>query len=149
MIKRRARRAGLPHTTCCHTFWATAIKMQPSTSLASSSAPWSLCRTSGPGRGSRCTTWGIAAACLTIKSVIVPAEYWDTGVAVLLIDEMARRAAAKGYRRADLLLTSADNPRTPQLAEHLGTVIYKRTRVYRMWLAGAPPDQPGPVTRSG
>ena len=38
---------------------------------------------------------------------------------------------AKGYRRADLSLTSAVNPRTPQLAEHLGAVIYKRYRVYR------------------
>src|SRR5512135_209501 len=25
MIKRRARQAGLPHTTCCHTFRATGI----------------------------------------------------------------------------------------------------------------------------
>jgi integrase/recombinase XerD len=25
MVKRRARRAGLPHTTCCHTFLATGI----------------------------------------------------------------------------------------------------------------------------
>jgi hypothetical protein len=57
--------------------------------------------------------------------------------AVLLIDEMARRAAAKGYRWADLSLTSADNPRTVQLAGHLGAVIYKRNRVYRTWLARA------------
>jgi hypothetical protein len=74
----------------------------------------------------------------------VPPEYWDTGVAVLLIDEMARRAVAKGYRWADLSLTSADNPRTPQLAEHLGAVIYKRYRVYRRWLAGVPLDVPVP-----
>jgi hypothetical protein len=39
-------------------------------------------------------------------------------------------------------MTSADNPRTPQLAEHLGAVIYKRHRVYRKWLAGVPLDQP-------
>ena len=37
--------------------------------------------------------------------------------------------------RADLL-APADNPRTPQLAEHLGAVIYKRYRVYRKWLGG-------------
>jgi GNAT superfamily N-acetyltransferase len=84
-------------------------------------------------------------ACLAIKSVVVPPEYWDTGVAVLLFDEMARRAAAKGYRWADLSLTSADNPRTPQLAEHLGAVIYKRHRVYRKWLAGVPLDVPVPL----
>jgi hypothetical protein len=72
----------------------------------------------------------------------VPPEYWDTVVAVLLIEEMARRAAAKGYRWADLSLTSADNPRTPQLAEHLGAVIYKRYRVYRRWLAGFPSTSP-------
>ena len=46
--------------------------------------------------------------------------------------------------RAGLSLTSADNPRTPQLAEHLGAVIYKRTRVYRRWLAGVPLDMPVP-----
>lgn len=73
-------------------------------------------------------------ACIAIKSVLVLPEHWDTGVAVLLFDEMARRAAAKGYRWADLSLTSADNPRTPELAEHLGCRIYKRYRVYRKWL---------------
>ena len=52
--------------------------------------------------------------------------------------------AAKGYRWADLSLTSADNPRTPQLAEHLGAVIYKRYRVYRRWLAGVPLNVPVP-----
>ena len=25
MIKRRAKAAGLPYSTCCHTFWATGI----------------------------------------------------------------------------------------------------------------------------
>lgn len=72
---------------------------------------------------------------LAVKSVLVPPEYWDTGVAVLLMDELARRAAARGYRWADLSLTSADNPRTPILAEHMGAHIYKRYRVYRKWLA--------------
>jgi GNAT superfamily N-acetyltransferase len=70
--------------------------------------------------------------CLAIKSVLVLPEYWDTGVSVLLFDEMARRAAAKGYQWADLSLTSADNPRTPLLSEHMGAKIYKRYRVYRL-----------------
>lgn len=77
---------------------------------------------------------------LAIKSVLVPPEHWDTGVAVLLFDELARRAAAKGFRWADLSLTSADNPRTPILAERLGAHVYKRYRVYRKWLRG--PIQP-------
>ena len=42
--------------------------------------------------------------------------------------------------RADLSLTSADNPRTPQLAKHFGAVLYKRYRVYRKWQGGAPLD---------
>jgi GNAT superfamily N-acetyltransferase len=67
--------------------------------------------------------------------VLVPPEYWDTGVAVLLFDEMARRAAAKGYKWVDLSLTSDDNPRTPILAKHAGAKLYKRYRVYRKWLA--------------
>jgi len=69
--------------------------------------------------------------CLAIKSVLVLPEYWQTGVAVLLFDEMARRAAPKGYRWADLSLTSEDNPYTPQLAERFGARLYKKYRTYR------------------
>lgn len=72
--------------------------------------------------------------CLTIKSVLVLPEYWDTGVSVLLFDEMLKRAIAKGFKWADLSLTSEDNPRTPILAEKMGARIYKRYRVYRLWL---------------
>jgi len=50
------------------------------------------------------------------------------------MDERARRVAAKGYRWADLSLTSDDNPRTPVLVEHLGARVYKRYRAYRKWL---------------
>jgi GNAT superfamily N-acetyltransferase len=70
--------------------------------------------------------------CLAIKSVLVPPEHWGTGVAALLFHEMAKRAIAKGYRWADLSLTSEDNPNTPVLAERLGAQIYKRYRVYRL-----------------
>jgi GNAT superfamily N-acetyltransferase len=70
--------------------------------------------------------------CLAIKSALVLPEYWDTGVAVLLFDEMARRAYPKGYTWFDLSLTSDDNPYTPALATHGGARLYKRYRVYRM-----------------
>jgi GNAT superfamily N-acetyltransferase len=66
-----------------------------------------------------------------IKSVVVPPEYWDTGVAVLLFDEMARRVASKGYTWADLSLTGEDNPDTRDLARHMGAGVYKRYRFYR------------------
>jgi GNAT superfamily N-acetyltransferase len=69
---------------------------------------------------------------LTIKSVLVLPEYWNTGVSVLLFDEMARRVQGKGYRWADLSLTSEDNPATPGLAERMGAKIYKRYRVFRL-----------------
>ncbi len=72
--------------------------------------------------------------CLAIKSVLVLPEYWDTGVAVLLFDEMAKRVVAKGYRWVDLSLTSDDNPYTPVLAERAGAKLYKRYRVYRLLL---------------
>jgi GNAT superfamily N-acetyltransferase len=72
--------------------------------------------------------------CLTIKSVLVLPQYWQSGVALLLFDEMAKRALAKGYTWCDLSLTSADNPYTPALAERLGAKIYKRYRVYRTLL---------------
>jgi GNAT superfamily N-acetyltransferase len=68
---------------------------------------------------------------LTIKSILVRPEYWNTGVAVLLLDEMARRARPMGYKWADLSLTSADNPSTPLLAGKMGAKLYKRYRVYR------------------
>jgi len=69
--------------------------------------------------------------CLAIKSVLVPPEHWDTGVAILLFDEMARRAAAKGYQWVDLSITGADNPDTGPLAKRMGAEIYKRYRIYQ------------------
>jgi GNAT superfamily N-acetyltransferase len=72
--------------------------------------------------------------CLTLKSVLVLPEYWGTGVSVLLFDEMARRARAKGYEWVDLSLTSENNPNTPVLAERMGAEVYKRYRVYRLHL---------------
>ena len=69
--------------------------------------------------------------CIAIKSVVVPPEYWDTGVAILLFAEMAKRAAAKGYKWADLSMTGEDNPDTGSLAHHMGAKIYKRYRFYR------------------
>jgi len=69
--------------------------------------------------------------CLSVKSVVVPPEYWDIGVAVLLFDEMAKRAIAKGYKWADLSLTGDENPDTWPLAHHMGAKIYKRYRYYK------------------
>jgi len=69
--------------------------------------------------------------CLSIKSVAVLPEYWDTGVAILLFAEMARRAISKGYQWADFSLTGEDNPDTWQLAHHMGTKVYKRYRFYK------------------
>jgi GNAT superfamily N-acetyltransferase len=70
--------------------------------------------------------------CIAVKSVLVLPECCDTGVAVLLFDELARRVRPKGYVWADLPHTSEDNPRTPQLADRFGARIYKRYRTYRM-----------------
>jgi len=70
-------------------------------------------------------------ACLTVKSVLVLPEYWGSGVAILLFDEMLRRARARCYRWMDFSLTSADNPRTPALAARFGAKLYKRYRVFR------------------
>ncbi|MGC9396104.1 MAG: hypothetical protein ACP5J4_14775 [Anaerolineae bacterium] len=69
--------------------------------------------------------------CLAAKSLLVKPQYWKTGVSVLLFDEMAKRAQAKGYTWIDLSLTSADNPDTPALAERMGSKLYKRYQVYR------------------
>jgi GNAT superfamily N-acetyltransferase len=69
--------------------------------------------------------------CLAVKSVLILPEYWGSGAALLLIDEMARRGRAKGYEWVDLSLTSDDNPYTPGLARRMGARIYKRYRTYR------------------
>jgi GNAT superfamily N-acetyltransferase len=71
-------------------------------------------------------------ACLAVKSVLILPEYWRSGVAILLFDEMRRRAQARGYQWVDLSLTSLDNPYTPDLATRMGGTIYKRYRVYRI-----------------
>lgn len=76
--------------------------------------------------------------CAAIKSVVVYPEYWDTGVSVLLFDEMARRLHAKGYIWADLSLTSDDNPYTPHLIGRAGGRVYKRYRVYRKPITASP-----------
>jgi GNAT superfamily N-acetyltransferase len=75
--------------------------------------------------------------CLAIKSVAVVPEHWDTGAGVLLFDEMARRASAKGYKWADLSLTGDENPDTFPLAHRMGAKIYKRYRFYKKQLATA------------
>jgi GNAT superfamily N-acetyltransferase len=70
--------------------------------------------------------------CLAVKSVLIKPQYWKTGVSILLFDEMAKRARAKGYTWVDLSLTSADNPDTPVLAERMGAKLYKQYQVYRV-----------------
>jgi GNAT superfamily N-acetyltransferase len=69
--------------------------------------------------------------CIAIKSAVVPPEYWDTGVAILMFDEMAKRAIARGYQWADLSLTGDENVDTWPIAHHLGAKIYKRYRFYK------------------
>jgi GNAT superfamily N-acetyltransferase len=70
--------------------------------------------------------------CLTVKSVLVLPDYWGGGVALLMFDEMIRRARARGYRWIDASLTSDDNPNTPPLGARFGAQVYKRYRVYRL-----------------
>ena len=69
--------------------------------------------------------------CLSVKSVVVLPEYWDTGMAILLFAEMGRRAIIKGYQWADLSLTGEDNPDTWDLMHHTGAKIHKRYRFYK------------------
>jgi GNAT superfamily N-acetyltransferase len=72
---------------------------------------------------------------LAIKSVVMVPEYWNTGLALLLFDEMAQRAVARGYKWADLSLTGEYNTDTWPLAHHMGAQIYKRYRFYRKVIA--------------
>jgi GNAT superfamily N-acetyltransferase len=67
---------------------------------------------------------------LAIKSVLVLPEYQKKGAAIMLFDEMVKRASAKGYTWADMSITSEDNPDTVQLSNRMGAVEYKRWQVY-------------------
>ncbi len=69
--------------------------------------------------------------CIAIKSVVVPPEYWDTGLALLMFDEMVKRSIAHGYCWADLSLTGEHNTDTWPIAHHMGAKIYKRYRFYK------------------
>ncbi|MBN2003028.1 MAG: GNAT family N-acetyltransferase [Anaerolineae bacterium] len=73
--------------------------------------------------------------CLAVKSLLVKPQYWRTGVAAMLFDEMIKRAQAKGYTWIDLSITSADNPDTPVLAERMGAKRYKVYQIYRKEIA--------------
>lgn len=92
------------------------------------------------GNGLRCpwdylgTAWRMRShqfTGMTVKSVLVLPAYWNSGAAVLLFDSLVRRARERGYRWADLSLTSTDNPSSVLTAEKLGARIYKRYQVYR------------------
>jgi GNAT superfamily N-acetyltransferase len=69
---------------------------------------------------------------MTVKSILVLPEYWNTGVIVLLLEGMLKRALAHGYDWVDLSITSADNPTSVLTAEKFGAEIYKRWQVYQL-----------------
>jgi GNAT superfamily N-acetyltransferase len=71
---------------------------------------------------------------LSLKSVVLLPDYWKTGIAVIMFDEIIRRALERGYKWGDLSLTSEDNPNAPVVYDHMGGEIYKRYRVYRLEL---------------
>jgi GNAT superfamily N-acetyltransferase len=75
---------------------------------------------------------------IAVKSVLVHPDFWDTGLSVLLFDEMHQRIQQRGYTWVDLSLTSEDNPDTPLLANRAGARLYKRYRVYRLPLINPP-----------
>jgi len=69
---------------------------------------------------------------MTVKSMLVLPEYWNTGVAVMLYAELVKRILDKGYTWLDLSITSLDNPTSVLLAENHGAEIYKRWQVYHL-----------------
>ena len=77
--------------------------------------------------------------CNVLRDDGITYHQYVTELTYLLFLKMAQETGTegqlpKGYRWADLSLTSADNPYTPGLAERLGARIYKRYRVYRLEL---------------
>jgi hypothetical protein len=59
--------------------------------------------------------------------VVVPPEYWDTSVGVLLFAETGRRLATKGYAWADLSLTGEEGTDTGPLAHRRGKKLTSAT----------------------
>ena len=68
--------------------------------------------------------------CMTIKSVLIPPEYWAKGVSVRLFSELFRKAIDAKYRWIDLSLTNERNPYTPDLATRMGARIYRAYQIY-------------------
>ncbi len=68
---------------------------------------------------------------IAVKSVVLLPEFWDSGLIILLVDEMARRAVSRGFSWADLSLTGAENADTRNFALNIGASVYKRYRFYR------------------
>lgn len=69
---------------------------------------------------------------MTIKSMLVLPEYWNTGVAVMLYAELAQRIMAGGCTWVDLSITSLDNPNSVLIAQNHGAEIYKEWQVYHL-----------------
>lgn len=69
---------------------------------------------------------------MTVKSMLVLPEYWNTGVAVMLYAVLAKRIMDRGYSWVDLSITSLDNPASVLIAQNHGAEIYKRWQVYHL-----------------
>jgi GNAT superfamily N-acetyltransferase len=69
---------------------------------------------------------------MTVKSILVLPEHWNTGVTIQLVATMLKKAQARGYDWVDLSITSADNPTSVLTAEKMGAEIYKRWQVYHL-----------------
>jgi GNAT superfamily N-acetyltransferase len=69
--------------------------------------------------------------CLALKSVLIMPDHQETGIGVVLMDELVRRAREKGYTWIDFSITSADNAHnTPGMSEKIGAELYKQWQVY-------------------
>jgi len=71
--------------------------------------------------------------CLTGKSVLMLPDYWGSGAAILMFDEMIRRIQENTTSTwIDLSLTAINNPQTPKLGRKLGAYIYRQYRIFRI-----------------
>ena len=69
---------------------------------------------------------------MTAKSILVLPEYWNTGVPVMLLEELFQRSVVHGYQWVDMSITSVDNPTSILAGEKMGAEIYKRWQVYTL-----------------
>jgi len=70
----------------------------------------------------------------SFKILALDPAYWGYGLDALMMLELGKAIARKGYTWVDASVTGTDNPQTNRLAERFGGTVYRRYREYCLGL---------------